>query len=100
VYFAVPTVIVAAFLLGGTWAFMHTGLQTWVTQVVPGARGMSVAFFAGALFAGSAVSSAIAGVLAAHGRWVLIFGGGAGLAVLLTVTAVAGLARYQQLQRS
>lgn len=95
VHLAVLTVVIAALLLGGTWAFMHTGLQSWATQVVPDARGMTVAFFAGALFAGSAVSTAVAGTLAEAGRWTLIFGAGSGLAVVLTLVAVAGLARYQ-----
>lgn len=95
VQLSVATVVISALLLGGTWAFMHTGLQSWATQVVPEARGMTVAFFAGALFAGSAVSSAVAGALAEAGRWTLIFGAGAGLAIGLTIVAVAGLARYQ-----
>ena len=98
VHLSVLSVVIAALLLGGTWAFMHTGLQSWATQVIPEARGMTVAFFAGALFAGSAVSSAVAGTLAEAGRWTLIFGTGAGLAVILTVVAVAGLARYESTQ--
>ncbi len=99
-HLSVLTVVLAAVMFGGTWAFMHTGLQAWVTQVVPAARGMTVAFFAGALFAGSAVSSAVAGALAEAGRWPLIFGAGAALAGVLTVVAVGGLARYQTLSRS
>lgn len=88
------TVVIAALLLGGAWAFMHTGLQSWATQVVPAARGISVAFFAGAVFAGSAVSSAVAGALAEAGQWAVIFGASAILAVVLTIAAVAGLSRY------
>ena len=95
VHLSVLTVVIAALLLGGTWAFMHTGLQSWATQVIPDARGMLVACFAGALFAGSAVSSAVAGTLADAGRWTVIFGTGAGLAVLLTLVAVWGLTRYE-----
>lgn len=73
---------------------MHTGLQSWATQVVPEARGMTVAFFAGSLFAGSAASSAIAGAMAEAGQWSVIFGSGALLVVVLTIVAVAGLSRY------
>ncbi|HEY4535074.1 MAG TPA: MFS transporter [Enteractinococcus sp.] len=94
-HLSVVTVVIAALLLGGTWAFMHTGLQAWATQVLPEARGMTVAFFAGALFAGSAVSSGIAGTLAEAGQWTLIFGAGAACAILLTLIAGAGLANYQ-----
>lgn len=94
IHLSIVTVVLAALLLGGTWAFMHTGLQTWATQVVPAARGISVAFFAGALFAGSAVSSAIAGTFAAAGQWTVIFGVGAATAVVLTLAAATGLSRY------
>jgi predicted MFS family arabinose efflux permease len=93
-YLSVATVVIAAILLGGAWAFMHTGLQSWATQVVPEARGMTVAFFAGALFAGSAISSALAGPLAEAGQWTVIFGAGATTGVVLTIVAVVGLSRY------
>ena len=98
VHLSVVTVVIAALLLGGTWAFMHTGLQSWATQVVPEARGMAVAFFAGALFAGSAVSSAVAGTLAEAGQWSMIFGTSAGLAIVLTIVAFLGMGRYQSSQ--
>jgi len=94
IYLSVATVVIAAILLGGAWAFMHTGLQSWATQVVPEARGMTVAFFAGALFAGSAISSALAGPLAEAGQWTVIFGTGAATGVVLTIVAVLGLSRY------
>ena len=74
---------------------MHTSLQAWATQVVPAARGMTVAFFAGALFAGSAVSSALAGALAEAGRWSLLFGLATAVALLLTVVAATAMSRYQ-----
>lgn len=90
IHLSIITVVAAALMLGGAWAFMHTGLQSWATQVVPKARGM-----AGAVFAGSAVSSALAGALAEAGRWTVIFGSGAAVAVALTIMAAAGLARYQ-----
>lgn len=94
IHLSVPTVVLAALLFGGAWAFMHTGLQSWVTQIIPAARGMMVAFFAGALFAGSAVSSAIAGALAEAGAWAWIFGVGAAIALVLTVVSVGARARY------
>lgn len=94
-HLSVLTVVISAVLLGGAWAFMHTGLQTWATQVVPAARGLSVAFFAGAVFAGSAVSSAVGGALAETGQWTGIFVTGAAIAVVLTIVAWIGLSRYQ-----
>lgn len=92
---SVPTVIAAALLFGATWALMHTSLQAWVTEVVPLARGLSVAFFAGSLFAGSAAGSALAGPLAEAGQWGLLFGVAAAVALVLTVVSAAARSRYQ-----
>lgn len=93
-HLSVTTVVLAALLLGASWALMHTSLQAWATQVVPAARGMSVAFFAGALFAGSAVSSALAGALAEDGRWTVVFGVSAAAALLLTVGTAFAMRQY------
>jgi MFS family permease len=48
-----------AVLIGLGWAAMHSSLQTWATEVLPSARATVVSGFAGCLFAGSAVSSAL-----------------------------------------
>lgn len=80
VHLSVLTVVLAALLFGGAWAFMHTGLQSWVTQIIPAARGMMVAFFAGAL--------------AEVGAWAWIFGNGAAIALALTIVSVGARARY------
>lgn len=55
-----PAVAAAvAVLIGLAWAAMHSSLQTWATEVLPSARATVVSGFAGCLFAGSAVSSAL-----------------------------------------
>lgn len=99
-HLSVTTVVIAALLLGASWALMHTSLQAWATQVVPAARGMTVAFFAGALFAGSAASSALGGALAEADQWTLIFGASAVIAVVLTIVAALAMTRYQSRPRS
>src|SRR5699024_7739056 len=98
-YLSVATVVLAAVLFGGAWALMHTSLQAWATQVIPQARGLVVAFFAGSLFSGSSAGSALAGTLAEAGRWTLIFCSAASVAFGLTATAVVALSRYQSLPR-
>ncbi|MFD1542923.1 MFS transporter, partial [Nonomuraea guangzhouensis] len=90
VHVSLPTVGVSALLLGAGWSFMHSSLQTWITSVVPNARGTSVAFFAAALFIGSAVSAWAGGPAAQDGRYPLLFGVAAAVAVPLTVVAVIG----------
>lgn len=99
-HLSVATVVLAALLLGASWALMHTSLQAWATQVVPAARGMSVAFFAGALFAGSAASSALAGTLAEEDRWTLIFGVSSATALALTFVAVFSMTQYLSSRRA
>ena len=57
----------AAVLVGGGFAFMHSTLQTWATQVVPEARASVISFFAAALFAGSGIATiAVAPLAEAH----------------------------------
>jgi len=78
-------------LLGLCWAAMHSSLQTWATQVAPTERATVVAFFAGSLFAGTAVMAAIGGSLADDGRFGVLF---ASCAVLTGLAgAFGGFAR-------
>ncbi|MFI7611957.1 MFS transporter [Nonomuraea terrae] len=94
VHVSVPAVVVTALLLGGGYSFLHSSLQNWATSVVPEARGTTIAFFACALFTGSAIASWAAGPLAEHGRYGLLFGIAAVAAVPLTAVAVLTRHRY------
>ena len=98
VHVNLATVAVAALLLGGGWSFLHSSLQTWATAVVPEARGTTIAFFASALFVGSAVSSWAAGPLAEQGRYALLFGLAAAAAIPLTAVAAFTRRRYGALR--
>ncbi len=64
---------IAASLVAGGFAFMHSTLQTWATEVLPEARATVVSFFAGAVFAGSGVATAVAAPLAEDGSFGLLF---------------------------
>jgi predicted MFS family arabinose efflux permease len=64
----------AAVLVGGGYAFFHTGLQAWATEAAPEARATTIAFFASGLFVGSAVATALFGPLADDKRYGLVFG--------------------------
>jgi predicted MFS family arabinose efflux permease len=90
----VASALVACVLLGWAWAAMHSTLQTWATQVLPAARATAVSMFACALFAGSAVSALLFGGLAQAGRYQLIFGLSAAVAVPLGVAGVVGRSRF------
>jgi MFS family permease len=79
-----------AILVGGGFAFMHSTLQSWATEVVPESRATVISLFA-ALFAGSGVATMAAAPLADTGSFDLLFTIAALVAVPLGL--FAGLAR-------
>src|SRR3712207_947168 len=81
----------AAIFIGGGFAFMHSTLQTWATEVVPEARATVISLFAAALFAGSGLAALAAAPLAEAGSFGLLFALAALVAVPLGL--FAGLAR-------
>jgi predicted MFS family arabinose efflux permease len=83
----------AAVLVGGGFAFMHSTLQAWATEVVPEARASVISFFAAALFAGSGLAATAAAPLAEAGSFGLLFT----IAVLIAVPLglLSGLARLR-----
>lgn len=83
----------AAILVGGGFAFMHSTLQTWATEVVPESRATVISLFAAALFVGSGVATAAAAPLAEAGSFDLLFTIAALVAVPLGL--FAGLARHK-----
>ena len=95
VHVSIATVVVTALLLGVTWSFLHSSLQTWVTGVLPQARGTVVALFAGSLFAGSAVGAAAGGAMADAQRWMALFAVTAAVALLLTGGVVVARRAYE-----
>jgi MFS family permease len=91
---AVP-VVVATVLIGAGWAFMHSTMQTWATDMAPAARATAVSLFAAALFTGSAISTAVLGPLVDGGRFQLAFLLSLAVAAPLTVIATIGRRRYR-----
>jgi predicted MFS family arabinose efflux permease len=87
-----PTVAIAGLLIGGSWAFLHTTLQSWATEVVPGERATAVALFAALLFLGSSAGTAVAAPLAEAGEFGVVFVAALVLAVPLALAAT--LARF------
>jgi predicted MFS family arabinose efflux permease len=90
---SLASVSAAAILVGGGFAFMHSTLQTWATEVVPEARATVISLFAAALFVGSGVAAMAAAPLAEAGSFDLLFALGALVAVPLGL--FAGLARHR-----
>ena len=85
---------IAAVLVGGGFAFMHSTLQTWATEVVPEARATVISLFAAALFVGSGVATTVAAPLAEDGRFGLLFAAAAVVALPLGLFAALARRRY------
>lgn len=90
----IPTVVAAGVLLGGSWAFLHSTLQTWVTEVAPAERATAVALFASMLFLGSAAGTAAFAPLAQARAYPLMFLLAVVGAVPVAVLAVLGRRAY------
>jgi predicted MFS family arabinose efflux permease len=86
---------VAAGFIGVGWASMHSTMQAWATEAVPGARAAMVSLFAGALFLGSGGATAVLAPLAGAGRWGVMFGGAAVLAAVFGVAAATSRSRFR-----
>lgn len=95
----VATILASGLLLGVAWAFLHTTLQTWATEVVPRARAAAVSLFAAVLFLGSSVGTALAAPLADAGAYPTLFGVALTAAVPLAAAAVLARARYARAHR-
>jgi MFS family permease len=93
---AIGTVLAASLLLGAGWAFFHSTMQSWATEVVPSARATMISLFAAALFVGSAAGTALAAPLAVASAFERIFQLALVASVPLTVAAAVARARYRR----
>jgi predicted MFS family arabinose efflux permease len=75
---------------------MHSSLQTWATEVLPGARATVVSLFAGSLFLGSSLAAVAVAGLAEAGEYRTIFVFAGLAAVPLGAFAVWGRARWRR----
>lgn len=87
-------VVIGTVLLGGGWAFMHSTLQTWATDMAPGYRAMAVSLFATMLFTGSAVGAAVFGPMVDAGGFTAMFAITLAVSVPLVAIATLGRRRY------
>lgn len=94
IHLSIVTVMAAALLLGATWSFQHSSLQTWATAVLPQARGTVVSLFAGCLFAGSALGTSAGGSLGDDRQWALLFAITGSVALVLTIVIVLSRRLY------
>lgn len=84
-------VLVGGVLNGAAWAFMHSTMQAWVTDVVPHARATAVSLFASMLFVGSSIGTAVGARWADAGDFRTLYL--VALATIVPVGAVAAITR-------
>lgn len=84
----------AVVLLGFAWSCAHTQLQTWVTDVVTGARPLGMAFFAVALFGGGVIGSALGVWAIPQSAYAALFAIACGISLLFTLAAMILRRRY------
>jgi predicted MFS family arabinose efflux permease len=88
-------VIVAAGLLGVSWALGHTTIQTWMTDAATGARAIGMALFSIALFTGASIGAAFGGLASDGHAFGVLFAAAAIAAVPFAILTSAGRARYR-----
>lgn len=84
----------AALLVAGGFAFLHSTLQTWATEVAPDLRATAVSMFAAALFTGGAIGTAMVGPLADGGEFAAVFLIGVVVTVALGTSAAIAHSRW------
>ena len=80
--------------IGAGFAFLHSTLQAWATEVAPDARATTISFFAAALFVGGAAAAIVFAPLAGAGAYSTLFTIAAAIALPLAVLAALGRERY------
>ncbi len=91
---SIPGVLAASVLAGGAYAFMHSTLQSWATDVAPTARGTTAALFVTAYQMGAAAGVAAVAGLVGSQQFSQIFWLAAAIAVPVVVVGTLGRARY------
>lgn len=90
----VTAVLVASVAFAAAWAFMHSTMQKWATEVAPEARATVISLFASALFLGSGLWTAVGVPFVERGALVPYFVAGLAVAAVLLVSATVARARY------
>lgn len=91
----VPAIVAASVLLGLAFALFHSTFQTWVTQLVPPARGLVTSVFVSCVFTGAGLGSAWGSGLAGRHAFGTLFAAAAVLAGSVGVIGTFARLRYR-----
>lgn len=87
-------IVFASMMVGGCYAFLHSTIQAWATDLVPEARGTGTALFVTGAFTGAAIASGIGAGLAQSHNYGALFLGAAVLSVPVVLVLAVTRARY------
>ncbi|MDP9019210.1 MAG: MFS transporter [Actinomycetota bacterium] len=90
----VPAIVAASVLVGMAFAFLHSTLQTWATEVAPEARGTAISFFVTGVSTGAALGTAAVSGLAGDAQYSRLFLIAATAAVPVATVAAVARARF------
>ncbi|MGH3977528.1 MAG: MFS transporter [Pseudonocardiaceae bacterium] len=90
----VANILVASVLIGMAYAFLHSTLQTWATEVVPEARATATSLFVTGVSIGAAVGTATVRGLADEQRYGVLFLIAAAVTVAVVIVAAPARAKF------
>lgn len=91
----VPNILGSSLLIGASFAFLHSTMQTWATEVAPEARGTAISFFVTGVFSGAALGTAAVSGLAGQQRFGALFFTAAVITVPVVLVASLARARFR-----
>jgi len=87
-------ILFASVMIGGCYAFMHSTMQAWATDIAPEVRGTAAALFVTSAFTGGAIGSGVGALLAQQRHFGELFGAAVALSVPVVILAAVMRARY------
>jgi predicted MFS family arabinose efflux permease len=87
-------ILFASVMIGGCYAFMHSTMQAWATDIAPEVRGTAAALFVTSAFTGGAIGSGVGALLAQQRHFGGLFLVAVALSVPVVVVAALTRSRY------
>jgi len=87
-------ILFASVMIGGCYAFMHSTMQAWATDIAPEVRGTAAALFVTSAFTGGAIGSGVGALLAQQRHFGDLFLVAVALTVPVVIVAALSRARY------
>jgi predicted MFS family arabinose efflux permease len=87
-------ILFASVMIGGCYAFMHSTMQAWATDIAPEVRGTAAALFVTSAFTGGAIGSGVGAFLAQQRHFGDLFLVAIALSVPVVIVAALSRSHY------